>query len=164
MKNKILVTGGMGYIGYHVVKQLLQQKQKVVVLDSFLYENHTLDEFKNNKSLRVIKGDIRNITDLVRAIKGVKTVISLAAIVGDPASALNKEETLSSNYHSTKLLIDICKYYGVKRLVFASTCSVYGQNDGILNEGSKLNPLSLYAKTRVMSEEIIKSREIDMLE
>lgn len=166
MKHNILVTGGMGYIGYHVVKLLLSQKNinKIIVLDSCLYISETLAEFKNEKKIKIIKGDIRNIADLVKAIKNIHTVIALAAIVGDPACALNKEETLSSNYHSTHLLVQLCNYYKIKRLIFASSCSVYGEGSLILNEGSKINPLSLYAKTRIMSEEIIKKDSNDSLE
>lgn len=165
MPKKILVTGGAGYIGYYVIQKLLEEtRSKVVVLDSLLYESKTLDEFKANNRLALIQGDIRNIADLVTVIKGTDVVIALAAIVGDTACALNKEQTLSSNYHSTDLLIQICKYYNVKRLVFASSCSVYGAEDIILNEGSKVNPLSLYAETRVMSEELIKKNCGDSLE
>jgi nucleoside-diphosphate-sugar epimerase len=166
MKHTILVTGGMGYIGYHVVKQLLTHKNinKIVVLDSCLYAADTLDEFKNEKKLEIIKGDIRNIADLVKAIENIDIVIALAAIVGDPACALNEEETYSSNYHSTQLLVQLCNYYNIKRLIFASSCSVYGESLNELNEGSKINPLSLYAKTRIMSEEIIKKDSDNSLE
>lgn len=154
---RILVTGGLGYIGYHVVSKLLKETEhEVVVLDSGLYQDDTLGEFQPSARLTVIKGDIRNISDIVKAIQNVDAVIALAAIVGDPACALNESETLSSNYHSTELMVSMCNYYKVKRLIFASSCSVYGAGDIILNEGSKLHPLSLYAQTRVMSEEVIR--------
>lgn len=155
---KILVTGGLGYIGYYVVSKLLKEtKHDIIVLDSGLYQNDTLGEFQPNSRLKVVKGDIRNISDIVSVIKGVDIVIALAAIVGDPACALNEEETLSSNFHATELMISMCNYYKVKRLIFASSCSVYGEGNIILNEGSRVNPLSLYAKTRVMSEELLRN-------
>lgn len=157
MKKNILITGGAGYIGYQLVKQLLKRKDVfVTVLDSFIYESDSLIEFRKNKNLNVIKGDICNIYDMVKVVKNADIVVALAAIVGDPACALDEEQTYSSNYHSTALLIQLCNYYKVKRLIFASSCSVYGASDNLLNEGSKLNPLSLYAKTRVMSEELIQ--------
>ena len=164
-KKKILVTGGQGYIGYHVVSKLLNKKNiHVIVLDSNLYASTTLDEFRDRKNLTVFKGDIRNISDLVNAVKDVDIVIALAAIVGDPACALNQEETYSTNYHSTELMVEICNYYKVKRLIFASSCSVYGADDIILNEGSKLNPLSFFTITRVMSEELILKKAAENLD
>jgi nucleoside-diphosphate-sugar epimerase len=165
MRKKILITGGLGYIGYFVVAKLLKETQhQVLVLDSGVYKDNTLDEFSKYKRLKIIKGDIRNIADIIKGIKNTDVVIALAAIVGDPACALNNSETLSSNFHSTELMISMCNYYKVKRLVFASSCSVYGAGEVLLNEGSKLNPLSLYAKTRVMSEEVIRKNALDKLE
>jgi nucleoside-diphosphate-sugar epimerase len=165
MTKKILITGGLGYIGYFVVAKLLKETQhKIVVLDSGVYKENTLDEFSKYKRLQIIKGDIRNISDITKVIKNTDVVIALAAIVGDPACALNNSETLSSNFHSTELMVSMCNYYKVKRLVFASSCSVYGAGEVLLNEGSKLNPLSLYAKTRVMSEDVIRKNALDKLE
>lgn len=157
---RILITGGAGYIGYHLVSQLLLKhpKDEVTVLDNFLYKTDSLVRFRTNKRLNVVNGDICNIQDVVKVIKNKDAVVALAAIVGDPACALNEEQTLSTNYHSTHLLIDLCNYYQIKRLIFASSCSVYGAGEDniLLNEGSKLAPQSLYAKTRIMSEEILK--------
>jgi len=92
-------------------------------------------------------------------VKDVDAVIALAAIVGDPACGLNAEETLNLNYESTKILAEACNFYGVERLVFASSCSVYGaaQND-LLTEQSPLNPVSLYARTRILSEDVLRER------
>lgn len=155
---RITVTGGAGYIGYHIVKRLLNNKRvtQVVVLDSFLYDQNSLKEFKKNQKLIIQKGDVTNIIDLVKAIKNTDVIISLAAIVGDPASNLDEDQTISTNYHATKLLVDLCNYYKVKQLIFASSCSVYGSSSNILNENSSLKPQSLYAKTRMMSEIVIK--------
>jgi nucleoside-diphosphate-sugar epimerase len=153
---KVLVTGGAGYLGSHVVRQLLQKGYQVKVLDNLTYGDSGLKDILHESKLEFIKGDICNIKDVVKAVKGCSIVIALAAIVGDPACSLNEEETINTNYESTKVLVEICKYYGVQRLLFASSCSVYGSNSGMmLNEGSWLNPCSLYAKTRVMSENVI---------
>jgi nucleoside-diphosphate-sugar epimerase len=72
---------------------------------------------------------------------------------------LDQEETLSVNYESTKVLVELCNRFRVKQLLFASSCSVYGANSAlVLNEGSALKPVSLYAETRIMSEEVVAHR------
>lgn len=157
---RILITGGGGYIGSMLVDYILKHKPsaEIVVLDSFIYDTHSLDAFKDNPRLKIIQGDITSIIDLVKALKGCDAVIAFAAIVGDPACALNKDQTTVTNYHTTELLVELCNYYKIKRLIFASSCSVYGASDLLSNEGSKLYPLSLYAQTRVMSEKIIMKK------
>ncbi|MBT5954886.1 NAD-dependent epimerase/dehydratase family protein [bacterium] len=158
-KSITLVTGGAGYIGTHLVKKLLDNGQKVRVLDNFIFGKSYLPEYFNHPNLEIINGNIANIQDVVTSLKGVDTVIALAALVGDPACGINAEETLNLNYEATKVLIETANFYGVKRIVFASSCSVYGESGSeFLTEESQLNPVSLYAKTRIMSEDIIFSR------
>ena len=152
---KILVTGGAGYVGCVVVKKLLAKGYKVKVLDSLLDYNgkKTLEE---NKNLEVVNGDIRHLEDLYIAIHDVYAVLHLAGIVGDPACNVDFTATITVNHEATKSLVEICKRFNVKRLIFASSCSVYGASkDIILNEGSFLNPISSYAKTQIDSEQII---------
>ncbi|GLC27482.1 NAD-dependent epimerase/dehydratase family protein [Roseisolibacter agri] len=158
-RKSVLVTGGAGFIGAHLTRMLLDRGYEVRVLDSFAYGRHGLEDLERHPQLQLIDGDICNLRDVSRAVRGVDGVIALAAIVGDPACSLDPEETLNLNYASTKLLIETCNMYGVGRLVFASSCSVYGASeDGELTERSRLNPVSLYARTRVLSENIIFDR------
>jgi nucleoside-diphosphate-sugar epimerase len=158
-RETILVTGGAGYIGSHVVRKLLDRGYRVRVLDNFLYGSAGIDPLRGHELLEVVEGDISSIRDVVSAVKDADAVIALAAIVGDPACGLNAEETLNLNYESTKVLVEGCNFYGVQRLVFASSCSVYGaSNSELLTEASPLNPVSLYARTRIMSEDVIFSR------
>jgi nucleoside-diphosphate-sugar epimerase len=90
------------------------------------------------------------------AIHDVYAVLHLAGIVGDPACNVDFTATITVNHEATKSLVEICKRFNVKRLIFASSCSVYGASkDIILNEGSFLNPISSYAKTQIDSEQII---------
>jgi nucleoside-diphosphate-sugar epimerase len=90
-------------------------------------------------------------------------VIALAAVVGDAACDLDPDETISTNHEATRLLAEVCERAEVERLVFASSCSVYGDNAELtLNEGSWLNPVSLYARTRIQSEEELL-RRVDRL-
>jgi nucleoside-diphosphate-sugar epimerase len=156
---RILVTGGAGYIGSHLTRLLLQRGYHVRVLDRFDYGRSGIAGLEGEGRLELIAGDICNSRDVNRAIRGVEGVVALAAIVGDPACNLDPEETVNLNYTATKILIEACSFYGVRRLVFASSCSVYGaSNDTLLTERSRLNPVSLYARTRVLSENIIFDR------
>tara|TARA_Y100001970_G_C14235455_1_gene861512 strand:+ start:1700 stop:3553 length:1854 start_codon:yes stop_codon:yes gene_type:complete len=155
-KNSVLITGGAGYIGSHLVKKFLDNNYLVTVLDNFTYGVSGLNYLEDNKNLKIMQGDIANIRDITAAVKDCDTVVALAAIVGDPACGLDAEETLNLNYESTKILVEACNFYGVKRLIFASSCSVYGAGGDIVhNENSPINPVSLYAKTRVFSENYI---------
>jgi nucleoside-diphosphate-sugar epimerase len=152
----VLVTGGAGYLGSHLVRKLLEKGYFVTVLDNFTYGDGGMTGISSHRNIRVLEGDICNVKDVVKATIGNTAIVALAAIVGDPACALSEEETLSTNYESTKVLVEIAKYYKVRRILFASSCSVYGENSElILNEGSWLNPVSLYARTRIMSEEVL---------
>lgn len=153
---KVLVTGGAGYIGNYVVEKALEQGHDVRVLDRFLFGDEALDPLRDNERLEIRDGDIRHIEDLTYAVKGMDAVIHMAGIVGDPACSVNEQATQSVNVEATKALVEVCKLHGVERLIFASTCSVYGASELMeLNEGSYLNPISLYAESKIDSEEII---------
>lgn len=161
MKHKVLVTGGAGYIGSFVVNLLLDKGYEVVVLDSLIYGDKGLQSFVNRKDIIFIRGDVTDLGVVNEALRGVQSVIALAAIVGDPACAVNEKITHNINYESVKMLIDQSIAMGVKRFVFASSCSVYGSNSEVrfLTEESDLHPVSLYAQTRIKSEEYIHKKK-----
>ena len=159
---RVLVTGGAGFIGSHLVRMLLERGYHVRILDRFDYGWSGIEGLQH-PHLEVMQGDICDSRAVSRAIRDVQGVLALAALVGDPACNLNPEETIDLNYTATKILIEACNLYGVRRLVFASSCSVYGANgDGMLTERSRLNPVSLYARTRVLSENILFDRRGDV--
>jgi len=152
---KVLVVGGAGYLGSVLCRRLLDKGYLVKVLDNIMYEDHGIQDLYNNPHFKFVKGDMRNIQTLVDAVKDVDAVVHLAAIVGDPASALDPEETIEINYFGTKLLAEICKFSQINRFIFASTCSVYGASDNPdvkIDETSGLNPVSLYAEMKAKSE------------
>ncbi len=151
-RGPVLVVGGGGYIGSHVVNQLLESGFRVRVLDSLFYGKDSLAEFAENQNFELIVGDVTDISKLVRACDGASAVVHLAGLVGDPACALNEGYTLHSNVIVTKMLKEVALSAGVQRFIFASSCSVYGANDEIVDETSELNPVSLYAKTKIASE------------
>jgi nucleoside-diphosphate-sugar epimerase len=160
---RVLVTGGAGYIGNYVVEEVLENGHDVRVLDSMLWGDGALDPFVDHERLEIREGDIRHIEDLSYAMEGCDAVIHLAGIVGDPACGVNEQATQAVNVEATKSLVEVCKLHDIQRLVFASTCSVYGASVLLeLNEGSFLYPLSLYAESKIDSEEIILHETHDM--
>jgi nucleoside-diphosphate-sugar epimerase len=151
-RGPVLVVGGAGYIGSHTVEQLLLANFKVRVLDSLIYDSNTLDDLKSNPRLEVIQGDATDIVQLVRAMDGASAVVHLAGLVGDPACAVDENFTRHTNVITTRMVKEVAKSFGVPRFVFASSCSVYGVSDTEVDESSSLNPVSLYARTKIDSE------------
>lgn len=154
----VAVLGGVGYIGSHLLKLLSKEDVNVKVLDLGLFGiDHLTDLFNKHKNIQYIQGDIRHAEDLAAVIDGADSVIHLAGLVGDPACSLDEDVTWLHNMESSQIIADICNYYKVKRLIYSSSCSVYGASPSgmMLNEGSYLNPLSCYARTKIDSEKIL---------
>jgi nucleoside-diphosphate-sugar epimerase len=151
----VLVLGGAGYLGSVVVEQLVRRGFRVRVLDSFLYGEHSLDTVRAHPHCELVHGDVRDIGVVVQAMRGCDAVVHLAAIVGDSACEENKPLAMEVNRAATRMLADVAHGCGVGRFVFASSCSVYGASDGCLDEAAALRPLSLYAQTKVDSENIL---------
>ncbi|MBI4648740.1 MAG: NAD(P)-dependent oxidoreductase [Bacteroidia bacterium] len=157
----ILVTGGAGYIGSVLVKLLLNKGYKVRVLDILRYGGESIIELFNNLDFSFIKGDVRNKSDIVKAIDGVDAVVNFAAIVGDPACAKEPELARNTNFEGTKLLYTMSNEKSIKQFVFASTCSNYGKmkdHESYVNEESELIPVSFYAETKVNAEKYLLSQ------
>ena len=154
---RILVTGGAGYIGSVLVRKLLDNDYKVFVLDNLLYGDVGIRGIKN-QNFTLIKGDIANVKDVIVSLESIDAIVHLAAIVGDPASRVIPKETIETNYFATVVLAEAARYFGVRKLVFASTCSVYGASntEELLTEESPLNPISLYAETKLRSEDYLR--------
>jgi nucleoside-diphosphate-sugar epimerase len=157
----VLVVGGAGYIGSLLVEQLLEKGFRVRVLDSLLYGDEPLRSVRNHPDFDLIVGDCRNIQDVVRAVRGVESIVHLAAIVGDPACEQDHGPALETNYAATRMLIEIAKGHGVSRLVFASSCSVYGATDIEMDENAAVQPISLYGQTKVDSERALLDASTD---
>ena len=152
--NCVLVVGGAGYLGSVLVRKLLRKGYKVKVLDLLLFGKQPLKEVSSHDNFDLIEGDMRHIPTIVKALTDVNAVINLAAIVGDPACNNRPEAAIETNYLANKILAEACKYNQVNRFIYASTCSVYGQmkNSDYLTEESPLNPVSLYARSKIHSE------------
>jgi nucleoside-diphosphate-sugar epimerase len=145
---KVLVVGGAGYVGGAVTDVLLQRKHDVRVFDALLYEE------AYRKPIYFIYGDVRAPEKLVPHLRWADAVIWLAALVGDGACALNPEVSVAINQESVRWLAD--HFDG--RIVFMSTCSVYGAQDKVLDERSPVNPLSVYASTKLAAESYLESK------
>jgi nucleoside-diphosphate-sugar epimerase len=152
---RVLVVGGGGYIGSLLVERALEKGYHVRVLDCLLYGDEALRSFRDHPNLELMVGDCRNIQDVVRAVRGVESIVHLAAIVGDPACNQDHESALETNYAATRMLIEIAKGHSVSRFVFASSCSVYGATDLEMDETSPVRPISLYGQTKVDSEQAL---------
>lgn len=149
---KVLIIGGAGYLGCVLSKKLLEKNYKVKVFDKLIFGMEPIKNLLENDSFELIKGDICNISEISKALDDVDAVIHLAGIVGDPASSVNPRKTIEVNYIATKLIAEMCKYNQINKFIFASSCSVYGANSELIDENSSLNPISLYAKSKIASE------------
>lgn len=148
----ILVIGGAGYIGSMLCRKLLDDGERVRVLDSLVYGDFAIADLKSHPRFELMVGDCRHIQSVVSAIKGVKSIANLAAIVGDPACEQDKLSALEINYASTRMLIEVARGHDIDRVVFASSCSVYGATDELMDEHSPVVPISLYGRTKIESE------------
>jgi nucleoside-diphosphate-sugar epimerase len=144
MKESVLVCGGAGYIGGLTCDSLLREGFDVSVYDNILYEDRYL------KNIKFINGDIRDTDKLINISKDYDVIILMSALVGDPACSVDPILTEEINYTAIK---NFCESISEdKHLIFMSTCSVYGSQEGILNEESPTDPLSSYAVTKLNAE------------
>lgn len=154
-ENKVLVIGGAGYVGSALVERLLHAGMEVSVLDAMHFGEEALGKVIAHPNLTLIREDFRHVEALTRAMSGVGSVVHLGGLVGDPACAVDPDLTVDINVTATKLVGEIAKAQGVKRLVFSSSCSVYGACDEVVEETSHFNPQSLYARSKVASEVVL---------
>ena len=151
--NRILITGGAGYVGAVLTPHLLSKGHKVTVLDLMIYGK---DVLKENKNLKIVEGDIRNKNLLEEILPGHDIVIHLACISNDPSFELNPKLGKSINLDSFAPLVEIAKKKSIKRFIYASSSSVYGiKKEKDVNENMNLEPLTDYSKFKVDCERIL---------
>src|SRR5947207_399076 len=144
----VLVVGGAGYVGGAVTDLLAQTDHKVRVFDALLYEE------SYRKPVDFFSGDVRDLDSLKPQLRWADAVVWLAALVGDPACALHPDVSVEINQDAVSTLTQ--NFDG--RIVFLSTCSVYGAQDDVLDEESPLNPLSVYAVTKLEAEKHLANK------
>ena len=156
----VLVTGGAGYIGVPLCEELIAGGRRVRALDVLLHDQTAMADRLRDAGAEVIVGDISDADARRTALEGADAVVHLAAIVGDPACALDPARSQEVNVSGSTALVQDAQAAGVKRLVFASTCSNYGRMADptvpITEEGD-LAPVSLYAEQKVQIEQSLLS-------
>jgi len=149
---KVLVTGGAGFIGSHTVEAFLRLGHSVRVLDNFSSGTQS----NLSESVELIVGDVTNNEDADLAVTDMDAVVHLAALVSVPLSLHKPVETFLTNTMGTVRLLEAASRHKVRRFVFASTCAVYGNTSGPVDETSSFEPLSPYAVSKLQAEYWVK--------
>ena len=161
---KVLVTGGAGYIGSVLIRILLDKGCHVRAVDSLKFGGEALYDVSQHPRFEFMKGDMRNEADVDKALQGMDHLAHLAAIVGDPACSKFSDEAREVNWTASVSLFEKAERAGIKRFVFASTCSNYGKMadpDSFVHENSELRPVSLYAELKVKFENYLLNQRRD---
>ena len=151
--SKVLVVGGAGYVGGWLTDSAIAEGHKVRVLDNLTYEDSYL------KNVDFAFGDVLDFKAIEKHLKWADSVVWLSALVGDPACAINPKLTRLTNVESVRHLTE--SFGG--RIIFPSTCSVYGAQNGLLDETSPTGPLSLYAESKLEAESILQNSDASTL-
>jgi nucleoside-diphosphate-sugar epimerase len=151
----VLVVGGAGYIGSILAGALLDDGYNVTVLDPLLYGSDALRSLADRPGFELLVADTRDEEIVAQALTGVTAVVHCGEIVGDPACDLDPSVTLALNHTATVRLAEMAAQAGVERLIYPSSCSVYGATEQIVDERSPLNPVSLYGRLKVATEQAI---------
>ena len=152
--SNILITGGAGYIGSHIVEKLVNSKNKVFIIDNL----KTGFERLINKKAKFIKADLKNKKKLKKIIyqNKIDSIVHLAAYLNVSEAENNKKKYYKNNIIGTKNLIEACKDSKVNNIIFSSSCSIYGNVKGAVSENKKPNPVGYYAYTKYIGEKLIK--------
>ena len=154
---KILITGGAGFIGKHLIKSLLKNENTVTIFDNFSNSDKK-SELSLIKGVKIIEGDITKLNDISNAVKDQQIVIHLAAKISVEESIKNPSETFRINVDGTKNVLIACKKNNVKKIIVASSAAVYGESIPNVKstEKSKIKPISPYGESKIKMEEEIK--------
>ena len=155
---KIIITGGAGFIGKHLVELLIKKENDITIFDNFSNSKEESVMYLKNLGAKIVKGDIRKIGEINNAIKDHDIVIHLAAKISVEESIKSPSETFQTNVEGTKNVLIACEKNQIKKIIVASSAAVYGESeaDVKLTEKSKINPISPYGESKVVMENEIK--------
>jgi nucleoside-diphosphate-sugar epimerase len=160
--NRIMVTGGAGYVGSALVPKLIDAGYSVTVLDLYLYGEDIFGKYHDSEALTELKGDIRDSSLVSKALSECDAVIHLACISNDPSYDLNPKLGKSINFDAFRPLVRASKKAGVKCFIYASSSSVYGIKDvENVTEDLPLEPLTDYSRYKAMCEKILQEERED---
>ena len=151
---RILITGGAGYLGSKLTETLLSQGHDVIVYDNLFFGSVGVTPFLDNPKCKLIKNTINNLELIEAVVKDADYVIHLAAIVGEPSCKQYESSVYGVNTGATEW-ISKCAYNYDISLLFLSTCSNYGKTDKVVTEDSPLEPLGLYADSKIQAEKVV---------
>jgi len=152
----VLVTGGGGYLGCHLVSALLERGHRVRIFDRLCFGREALAPLLASPGVELVEGDIRRLQERPALLQGIDAVAHLASLSNDPSCDLNQDMALDVNLESARELANQAVHNGVRRFVLASSCSVYGRGVfEILDEESPANPVSLFALSKYEAEQTV---------
>jgi nucleoside-diphosphate-sugar epimerase len=156
---RVAVVGGAGYLGSTLCFHLLHLGYEVISIDAHWFGDEALSSIRANPSFTSRQVDALHADNVLPLLRGCNAVVWVAGLVGDPACDLDAGFTYGCNYRSTLTLAEICKWLGIERFIFASSCSVYGQSSETmhLTEESPTNPLSFYARDKLVCEKALRA-------
>jgi len=146
----ILITGGAGYVGSVLIPKLISQGHYIKCLDRFFFGDEYLSSKKFESNLDLIRDDIRWFEPKI--LDGIDVVLDLAALSNDPIGELNPEKTFEINHLGRVRVAKLSKKFGVKLYVLASSASIYGQQNEIVDENSQVFPITAYSKANRKAE------------
>ena len=155
----ILIVGGAGYVGSVLIKEMLARGYAVKVFDRMYYGDSGIRD--NLERIKLVEGDVRTMDDTV--LDGVEAVINLSGLSNDPTAEYNPKANFDMNTRATERLANLCKAKGVKRFIFASSCSIYDvgigndEQDIVLDEEAEVNPKAAYSSSKYQAEKILLS-------
>ncbi len=161
MSELVLVTGGAGYIGAPLCRELLRSGRRIRAFDVLLHDQREVADDLERDGVEVLRADLLDAEARQRALADADAVVHLAAIVGDPACAQDPDRAQAVNVDATRALVDDAIAAGVRRFVMASTCSNYGKmadSSVPVDESGELAPVSLYARQKVEVEQELLGR------
>lgn len=153
MTQKILITGGAGFVGTHLTNKLIEEDFEVTIFDNLSFGKK--ENIPKSNKVSFIEGDVKNKTELINALNGIDTVIHLAAIVSVTSCEDHPEICQSNNVTGARNVFEAAQELGIKKIVYASSAAVYGNLDSsCIKENDPVCPISKYGKSKFDNEKI----------